>query len=96
MRFEIMARGLGGEIVPTGVVFECGGAMDFVDEMAIRQPFNACSPGRQDETISYITSRLKNAAIGAVDLASEGGTTEERCEAFLRQMVQAGLVRRLA
>ena len=94
MRFEIMAKTMEGEVCPTGEEFECADALGFVDELALRQPFNRCQAGKQDETMRVISVAVARLPWKPVALKVEGRTVETRAESFLLESLRVGLVRK--
>jgi len=94
MRFELMAVGLDGKAAPTGEVIECSNVLEFVDEMAVRQPFNRCSAGQPEETMRVIAETLRTNAVCPVEIEVTGKTVAERAESFLRELVRLKVVRR--
>ena len=90
----MMARSLDGTLAETGEVFQCHDALSFVDEMAVRQPFNRCQPGEPDVTIRIIASNLKQ-AVGATAITITGENTQARAESFMRELERIEIVKRV-
>ena len=93
MRFEILARTLEGKVCSTGEEFECEDALGFVDELAVRQPFNRCPVGKQDEAIRVMVAAVARWPWKPVALKVAGRSVAARAESFLREALRAGLVR---